>query len=144
LEVVDPDFGGRVDVPAGLGKEWWNVAAGALSRLIEDLLSPLGSFCIETSLRRFGRRNRKLKKMKRAKLRVVIKSGLFLTFPEPAQAATGNCTASFSRGSENVPLPCISRLATGLMNGYARKPCREGGIGFIEAGPYCGGTYLPA
>src|SRR6185437_8695105 len=32
--------------------------------------------------------------------------------PKPCAAAIGNCEASFKRGSKNLPLPCISRVAT--------------------------------
>src|SRR5262245_65927191 len=32
--------------------------------------------------------------------------------PKPLDAAIGNCAALFSRGSQNRPAPCISRLAT--------------------------------
>src|SRR5262249_14301863 len=32
--------------------------------------------------------------------------------PNPDAAAMGNCAALFKRGSQNLPLPCISKLAT--------------------------------
>src|SRR5436305_14236343 len=32
--------------------------------------------------------------------------------PNPNVVAMGNCVALFKRGSQNLPLPCISRLAT--------------------------------
>src|SRR5215218_8027015 len=42
----------------------------------------------------------------------VVKSGVSRLLPKLFLAAMGNLTASFSRGSQNVPLPCISRFET--------------------------------
>ena len=51
----------------------------------------------------------------------VTRSGSLRTLPKPARAAIGNCAASFSRGSKNVPLPCISRFATKAFQ-YVTEP----------------------
>jgi hypothetical protein len=42
----------------------------------------------------------------------VIRSGELRTLKAPDLTATGYLFGSFRRGSKNVPLPCISLLAT--------------------------------
>src|SRR5215469_9453098 len=84
----------------------------------------------------------------------VTRSGLATTCPKPFAAATGNCWALSSRGSKNVPWPCISRTATNAFQ-YGIEPqpvqvCRltparpkAGGISAAEVFPL-GWNALPS
>src|SRR5207248_2732624 len=51
----------------------------------------------------------------------VTRSGLATTCPKPFAAAIGNCLALSSRGSKNVPWPCISSTATNAFQ-YGIEP----------------------
>src|SRR5262249_89762 len=61
--------------------------------------------------------------------------------PKPLAAAIGNCCALFRRGSQNLPTPCISRLATNAFQcGTEPQPvqvCR-----FTPPRPKAGGIKL--
>src|SRR5690606_8007098 len=55
LEVVDPDLGGRVHVPAGLRVDRRHVASRALRLAVEELSAALGRLRVEAALGRTGR-----------------------------------------------------------------------------------------
>src|SRR5207245_11773852 len=72
-----------------------------------------------------------------------IKSGLLLTWPKPALAATGNWVALSRRESKNVPFPCISRLATKAFQ-YVAEPKPVQVLRLTPARPNAGGISTAA
>src|SRR5215472_11622126 len=73
----------------------------------------------------------------------VTRSGLFTTCPKPFAAAMGNCWALSSRGSKNVPLPCISRTATNAFQ-YGIEPQPVQVCRLMPARPKAGGISVAA
>src|SRR6516225_1073978 len=73
----------------------------------------------------------------------VTRSGLATTCPKPFAAAIGNCLALSSRGSKNVPWPCISRTATNAFQ-YGIEPQPVYVCRLIPARPKAGGISAAA
>src|SRR5215469_1548408 len=73
----------------------------------------------------------------------VTRSGLATTCPKPFAAATGNCWALSSRGSKNVPWPCISRTATNAFQ-YGIEPQPVQVCRLTPARPKAGGISVAA
>jgi len=73
----------------------------------------------------------------------VTKSDFPRVLPEPLFAATGYCSALFSRASKNVPEPCISVAATYAFQ-YGTEPNPVHVCRFTPAKPNAGGISVQA
>ena len=104
-----------------------HVAGRALGLAVEQRLAARGRHRVERALRRRRRRQRELVGLQRRAASGVTRSTGAVTCPKPVLAPrSGTASALSSRGSKNVPWPCISRIATNAFQYGDRAPAGPG------------------